>query len=110
MAERRAREPGLVTTEHDHVQGERSAPVTLLEYTDFECPYSQAAVQAAQALQREFGPDLRFVFRHFPLNKRPHALQASEAAEAAAAQGALPHFNLWTGRLVFLCTHSSKNS
>src|SRR5262249_39589156 len=65
-----------------------SAPVTLVEYDDFECPYSREAVQTVRALQREFGPGLRFVFRHFPLaNKHPHAIQAAQAAEAAAAQG-----------------------
>jgi len=77
----------LVITEHDDVQVEATAPVTLVEYGDFECPYSQQAAQTVQALQREFGPELCFVFRHFPLNKHLHALQASEAAEAAAAQG-----------------------
>jgi len=77
-----------VISEHDHVQGEVSAPVTLVEYGDFECPYSREAVQTVQSLQREFGRDLRFVFRHFPLaNKHPHAIQAAEAAEAADAQG-----------------------
>ena len=75
-------------SEHDHVQREVSAPVTLVEYGDFECPYSREAVQTVQALQREFGRDLRFVFRHFPLShKHPHAVLAAEAAEAAAAQG-----------------------
>jgi protein-disulfide isomerase len=87
MAEGRAHESELVITERDHAHGKTTAPITLVEYGDFECPYSQQAVQTVQALQREFGPDLRFVFRHFPLNKHPHALQASEAAEAAAAQG-----------------------
>jgi len=88
MAEPRAHEPAFVITEHDHMQGEAAAPVTLVEYGDFECPYSREAVKTVQALQREFGHDLRFVFRHFPLaNKHPHAVQAAEAAEAAAAQG-----------------------
>jgi len=87
MAEPRAHEPAFVITEHDHIQGEAAAPVTLVEYGDFECPYSREAVKTVQALQREFGHDLRFVFRHFPLTaKHPHALQAAEAAEAAAAQ------------------------
>ena len=69
-------------------EGEAAAPVTLVEYGDFECPYSREAVKTIQALQREFSHDLRFVFRHFPLAaKHPHAVQAAEAAEAAAAQG-----------------------
>ena len=88
MAERRSHEPGLVMTEQDHIQGTLAASVTLVEYGDFECPYSREAVKTVQVLQREFGEDLRFVFRHFPLaEKHPHAIQASEAAEAAAAQG-----------------------
>ena len=87
MTERHAHEP-LVIIEHDHVEGEAAAPITLVEYGDFECPYSREAVKTIQVLQREFGPELRFVFRHFPLaHKHPHAVQAAEAAEAAAAQG-----------------------
>ena len=89
MAERRGHGPELLITEHDHVQGDAAAPVTLIEYGDFECPYSREAVKTVQTLQRDFGNDLRFVFRHFPLaEKHPHAIQAAEAAEAAAAQGA----------------------
>jgi protein-disulfide isomerase len=89
MAERRGQGPELVITDHDHVQGAAEAPVTLVEYGDFECPYSREAVKTVQVLQREFDADLRFVFRHFPLaEKHPHAIQAAEAAEAASAQGA----------------------
>ena len=89
MTERRSHGPELVMTEQDHVQGSSAASVTLVEYGDFECPYSREAVKTVHVLQREFGDDLRFVFRHFPLaEKHPHAIQASEAAEAAAAQGA----------------------
>lgn len=88
MAESHAQQPVLSITEQDHVQGEAAAPFTLVEYGDFECPYTREALKTVGALQREFGHDLRFVFRHFPLSaKHPHALQAAEAAEAAAAQG-----------------------
>ena len=88
MVESRLRKSPLVITEHDHVQGEAAAPVTLVEYGDFECPFSREAVRTVQVLQREFGRDLRFVFRHFPLAaKHPHAVQAAEAAEGAASQG-----------------------
>ena len=88
MAERHGHEPELVITDHDHVQGAAAAPVTLVEYGDFECPYSREAVRTVEFLQREFGGNLRFVYRHFPLaDKHPHAIQAAEAAEAAAAQG-----------------------
>jgi protein-disulfide isomerase len=71
----------------DHIQGAADAPITLLEYGDFECPHSQAAVLIVQDLQQAFGDRIRFVFRHFPLKKHPHAELASEGAEAAAAQG-----------------------
>ena len=89
MAERRSHGHELPITDHDHAQGAAAAPITLIEYGDYECPYSREAVKTVQVLQREFGGDLRFVFRHFPLaEKHPHAIQAAEAAEAAAAQGA----------------------
>ena len=88
MTERRMHKPTSEITEHDHAEGDIAAAVTLVEYGDFECPYSREAIKTVQALQREFGGDLRFVFRHFPLaEKHPHAIQAAEAAEAAAAQG-----------------------
>lgn len=89
MAEPRGHGHELPITDHDHVQGAAAAPITLIEYGDFECPYSREAVKTVQVLQQEFGSHLRFVFRHFPLaEKHPHAIQAAEAAEAAAAQGA----------------------
>ena len=88
MAEARTDAPALLIVEQDHVEGAAAATVTLVEYGDFECPYSREAVSTVQALQSEFGHDLRFVYRHFPLaHKHPHAVQAAEAAEAAAAQG-----------------------
>jgi len=74
-------------TEHDHALGPVNADAMLLEYGDFECPYSKEGTLIARALYEEFKGRLRFVFRHFPLTKHPHAKQAAEAAEAAAAQG-----------------------
>lgn len=71
----------------DHVQGPETAPITLVEYGDFECPHSQRAVSIVKEIQDRLGDQVRFVFRHFPLTKHRHAQQASEAAEAAAAQG-----------------------
>jgi protein-disulfide isomerase len=74
--------------EDDHVQGPAAASVTLVEYGDYECPYCRAAVPIVEELQRVLPDQLRFVFRHFPLeNLHPHARRAAEAAEAAAAQG-----------------------
>jgi protein-disulfide isomerase len=78
----------LPVGERDHVQGPANAPVTLVEYGDYECPYCRAAVPIVQELQRLLGDQLRYVFRHFPLaGLHPHAQKAAEAAEAAGAQG-----------------------
>ncbi len=72
----------------DHTQGSESAPVTLLEYGDFECPSCKTAAATPLLLLERFPNKLRFIFRHFPLEQaHPHALLAAEAAEAAAAQG-----------------------
>jgi protein-disulfide isomerase len=72
----------------DHARGPEEA-ITVVEYGDYECPYSRAAYRYARRFeQRPGAPSLRFVFRHFPLTKKhPHAQLAAEAAEAAAAQG-----------------------
>lgn len=72
----------------DHVQGPEHATVTLVEYGDFECPHCKQAAPAVKLLLARFGERMRFVFRPFPLEVvHPHALQAAEAAESAAAQG-----------------------
>lgn len=74
--------------ERDHVQGLASAPVTLLEYGDYECPHCHEAQRVVKDLLKWFGNHLRFVFRHFPLAEtHPHAGRAAEAAEAAGTQG-----------------------
>ncbi len=78
-----------VDPERDHVRGSGHAPVTLVEYADFECPYCGQAEPVIRELLGTFGEDLRYVFRHLPLNDvHPHAQLAAEAAEAAGAQGA----------------------
>ena len=65
------------------------APVTVLEYGDFECPYCGQAEPVLRELLREFGDDVRYVWRHLPLNDvHPNAQLAAEAAEAAAEQDA----------------------
>jgi protein-disulfide isomerase len=72
----------------DHVAGPPDAPITLVEYGDFECPYCGMAFPIVRAIQRSLGRRLRFIYRHFPLREsHPHAQHAAEAAEAAAAQG-----------------------
>ena len=77
-----------VTEDRDHIQGPADAPVTLVEYGDYECPYCGAAYPIVKEVQARMGERLRFVFRNFPITtSHPHAEQAAEAAEAAAAQG-----------------------
>jgi formate-nitrite transporter family protein len=75
-------------TDRDHVEGPEDAPVTLVEYGDFECPYCGEAYPVVKQLQAKMGDHLRFVFRQFPLTEtHAHAEQAAEASECAAAQG-----------------------
>jgi len=77
-----------VDPERDHIRGAPDAPVTLVEYGDYECPYCGQAEVVIRSLLDSFGDDLRYVWRHLPLNDvHPNAQMAAEAAEAAAAQG-----------------------
>jgi protein-disulfide isomerase len=72
----------------DHIQGAVDAPLTLVEYGDFECPYCGAMYGVVKAVQAALGSRLRFAFRHFPLtDMHPHALHAAEFAEAAGTVG-----------------------
>jgi diadenylate cyclase len=74
--------------DRDHARGPATAPVTLVEYGDYECPYCGRMHPVVKELRERVGERLRFVFRHFPLDSvHPHARRAAEAAEAAAAQG-----------------------
>jgi len=76
-----------VDEDRDHIQGPAEAAVTLVEYGDYECPYCGAAYPIVKEVQARMGDRLRFVFRNFPITtSHPHAEQAAEAAEAAAAQ------------------------
>ena len=71
----------------DHVRGEPGTPV-ILEYGDYECPYSRQAFRSIERVERELSGRVRFAFRHFPLIQiHPHALAAAAGAEAAARQG-----------------------
>ena len=77
--------------ERDHFQGSADAPIKLLEYGDYECPFCGDAHAMVHEIQRRLGDDLLFAFRNFPLtNVHPHAEHAAEAAEAAGEQG-----NFW---------------
>jgi Na+/H+ antiporter NhaA len=76
-----------VDPDRDHLRGPHEAPVTLVEYGDFECPYCGLAEPVVRELLADFG-DLRYVWRHLPLNEvHPSAQLAAEASEAAARQG-----------------------
>jgi Na+/H+ antiporter NhaA len=78
-----------VDPDRDHIRGGEAAPVTLLEYGDYECPYCGQAEVVIRELLESFGTELRYVWRHLPLNDvHPNAQMAAEAAEAAEAQGA----------------------
>ena len=75
-------------SERDHSQGPASAAVTLVQYGDYECPYTRQSTIVVRAIQQQLGDQLRFIFRNFPLTEiHPHALHAAFAAEAAATQG-----------------------
>jgi protein-disulfide isomerase len=72
----------------DHIRGPADAPLTLVEYGDFECPFCGRATGVVKELRKRFGDDLRYVFRHLPLaDVHPHAEDAALAAEAADKQG-----------------------
>jgi len=74
--------------DHDHSQGPGSAPVTLLEYGNFECSDCRRAYPVIKKVQKVLNVNLRFIFRHFPtVRTHPHSLRAAEAAEAASVQG-----------------------
>jgi protein-disulfide isomerase len=71
----------------DHIRGSINAPITIVEYGDYECPYTGMAYPIVKEIMKQFGDQIYFVFRNFPLNDiHPHAQHAAEAAEAAAAQ------------------------
>jgi protein-disulfide isomerase len=72
----------------DHVLGPPDAPVTVLEYGDYQCPYCRGAARDVREMLGRYPDTVRFVFRNFPIPQlHPQAEQAAEAAEAAAAQG-----------------------
>ncbi|MGO9451420.1 MAG: DsbA family protein [Candidatus Binataceae bacterium] len=76
----------LPVSERDHIRGPAQAPVTLVEYADYQCPYCGMANPIVERVQQALGDRLRFVFRNFPLSEvHPHAEHAAEIAEAAGA-------------------------
>src|SRR5438093_387846 len=78
----------LPVAKRDHIQGHIGAPLALVEYGDYECPYCGEAYPIVKAVRERLGESLCFAFRNFPLvNSHPHAQHAAEAAEAASLQG-----------------------
>jgi protein-disulfide isomerase len=77
-----------ITQGRDHIRGPLDAPVSLVEYGDYECPFCGAAHPVVEAVRERMGDELQFVYRHFPIiTAHPHAWTAAESAEAAGAQG-----------------------
>ena len=75
-------------SEQDHFQGPLEAPVTLVEYGDYQCPHCRLVYYNIKELQERLGDRIRYVYRHLPISRiHPHAYLAAEAAEAAGAQG-----------------------
>jgi protein-disulfide isomerase len=72
----------------DHVQGNPNAPVTIIEYSDLQCPYCASFDKTMRQVMENYGDDVRWVYRHFPLSSiHPYARAAAEASECAAEQG-----------------------
>lgn len=76
-----------IETKNEHVRGSNDAPVTLEEFGDFECSPCGALSNIITELEKDCGATLRVVFRHYPLETHPHAMEAAIAAEAAGVQG-----------------------
>ena len=100
-------------TDADYIEGDPDAPVTLVEYADYECPYCGAAYSVIKRVQKHFGKRLRFVFRNFPLTQiHPEAENAAKIAEFAGAHGRFWEMHdalfenqeaLWAGALCLAC-------
>lgn len=88
-------------SQSDHTVGHDDAPVTLVQYGDFECPYSKDVHDLVRDIRQRHPDGVRFAFRHFPLRPHPNALHAAVASEAAAAQGGfwLLHDRLYQNQL-----------
>jgi len=88
MSRRMSPELAVSLTDMDHTIGPTDAAVTIVEYGDFQCPTCKLAFPVVKLLLKRFGADVRFAYRHFPLEQpHPLAFTAAEAAECAAAQG-----------------------
>jgi len=82
-----------VDEKNDHIKGGKNAKVTLIEYSDFECPFCGRFYPTLKQALSEYGDDIRVVYRHFPLSFHPEALPAAEASECADEQGKFWEFH-----------------
>lgn len=71
----------------DHIRGAKNAKVTLIEYSDFQCPYCARHVSTLEQALKDYPNDVRLIYRHFPLSFHPEAQKAAEATECASQQG-----------------------
>ena len=76
-----------IVTADDHVRGDKNAPVTIIEYSDFECPYCERFHPTMLEVMEKYDGKVRWIFRHFPLSFHPNAKPAAMAAECAGEQG-----------------------
>ncbi len=79
--------PKAVDLAKDHIWGNKNAKVTLIEYSDFECPYCARHYDTVKQIQQAYPNNIRIVYRHFPLSFHPNAQKAAEASECASVQG-----------------------
>lgn len=77
----------IKVTADDHIRGDENAPVTLVEYSDFECPFCARVQPTIDQILEEYDGDVRLVYRHYPLSFHPEAQKAGEASECAGDQG-----------------------
>lgn len=82
-----------VVSADDHIRGDKNAPVTLIEYSDFQCPYCGAFEPTLDSVMKTYAGKVRLVYRHFPLSFHPNALPAANAAECASEQGKFWEFH-----------------
>ncbi len=76
-----------IDEKRDHILGNKNAKITIVEYSDFECPFCQRFHPTIQQVMDKYGDDVRFVYRHFPLSFHPQALPSALASECAGEQG-----------------------